>query len=172
LLEKNNKKKIIFVGPPSSGKTTIKRVFFEMANPMELLQKSLEPSRGLNSNTLKFFELELGIFDLAGQENWRWLETEDKEVFTESNIIICVFDITSPLDSIIQFIVKILEIKEDIELQTCKVIIFLHKIDLVNVSYPNVVSNFIKKHIKLRQINGEDIIIYKTSITKDYFFNT
>ena len=143
-----------------------------MANPMELLQKSLEPSRGLNSNTLKFFELELGIFDLAGQENWRWLETEDKEVFTESNIIICVFDITSPLDSIIQFIVKILEIKEDIELQTCKVIIFLHKIDLVNVSYPNVVSNFIKKHIKLRQINGEDIIIYKTSITKDYFFNT
>jgi small GTP-binding protein len=171
LQKSNNKIKITIVGPPNSGKTTIKKVYFEMANPMELLQKSLKTTKGLNSNTFTFFDLDLGVFDLAGQENDNWFSKE-KVVFTGSNIIICVFDITSPLDSITQFFVKLLEIKEDIELQTCKVIIFLHKIDLVNASYPNVVSNFIKKQIKLRKINEENIKIYKTSITKDYFFNT
>ncbi len=55
----------------------------------------------------------------------------------------CVFDITSPLDSIIEFFVKIFEIKEEVGLQSCKVIIFLHKIDLIHELYPNIVSNFI-----------------------------
>ncbi len=63
-----------------------------MANPIELLQKSLKPSRGLNSNTFTFLDLDLGVFDLAGQENDNWF-SKDKTVFIGSNLIICVYSI-------------------------------------------------------------------------------
>ena len=63
------KAKIVLIGPPGTGKTTIKKVYFEMANPLMLLEHTLEPTKGINSCVYSIFDVSLGVFDLAGQEN-------------------------------------------------------------------------------------------------------
>ncbi|MEJ2279364.1 MAG: hypothetical protein P8Y70_16730 [Candidatus Lokiarchaeota archaeon] len=92
-------------GPPDSGKTTIKTVFFHFGNPIMLLKDPMDPTRGINSSIFSIFDSELGIFDLAGQENKIWF-TQEKEIFNKSNVIICIFDVRSSLESIISFLIE------------------------------------------------------------------
>ncbi len=80
-------KKIIFVGPPNAGKTTLRKIFFEGENRLKLLKFGLEPTLGQESVILNFSE-NIGIFDLAGQENWRWLESDEKSIFYDTKILI------------------------------------------------------------------------------------
>jgi len=171
LLNEKDKAKITLIGPPNSGKTTIKNVFFEMANPLLLLQKSLEPTKGVNTSQFSFFNLILGIFDLAGQENDIWFSKET-DIFKGSNLIICVFDISTPLDSILHFLLDSLNLISRLKLTSSKVVILLHKIDLVKLTYPELVINFIKKQLEFRELKTFNIPIYKTSIAKDYFFDS
>lgn len=89
-------KKIIIVGPPGTGKTPIQNVFFEMGNPLKLLSTSLEPLRGINSSVFSLFNFNLGVFDLAGQENENWFKN-DKIIFNNANMIICVLDVNTYL---------------------------------------------------------------------------
>lgn len=60
--------KIIIVSSSGAGKTTLRKIFFEGENALYLLRFSLEPTYGQETIILKLKE-ELGIFDLAGQEN-------------------------------------------------------------------------------------------------------
>ena len=57
--------KIIFVGPPNAGKTTLRKIFFEGENRLKLLKFGLDPTHGQESVILKLSE-DVGIFDLAG----------------------------------------------------------------------------------------------------------
>ncbi|MBY9006869.1 MAG: 50S ribosome-binding GTPase [Candidatus Lokiarchaeota archaeon] len=169
----SNKKKIILIGPPATGKTTITKVFFQKANPIKLLYTSLEPTRGVNSNIFSLFNSQLGIFDLAGQENKNWL-LKERDVFDQSNVITCVFDINNSLEKIISFLVKIIRIKKELNsLSNCKIFAFLHKIDMVGSSYLSekikAIKNFLKSHYTK---NGININIFGTSITKEHFYNT
>ena len=120
---KNNKGKITLLGPPNSGKTTINDVFFEMANPFKFLNESLEPTKGVNASQFYLFKLELAIFDLAGQENTIWFSKET-EVFNGSNLIICVFDITNPLDTIFKFLLDSLNLIAKLKLKSSKIAVF------------------------------------------------
>ncbi|MFX1594138.1 MAG: Rab family GTPase, partial [Promethearchaeota archaeon] len=76
-------KKIIFVGPPGAGKTTLRKIFFEGESSTKLLEYALEPTYGEESLILRLPGLNqnVGIFDLAGQENERWLDTAEKSIF-------------------------------------------------------------------------------------------
>jgi len=166
------KKKIVFAGPPDVGKTTIKEAFFEHASPISLLENPLEPSRGINSSIYSAFNSDLGLFDLAGQENNIWFSNKGKKVFNESNIIICVFDIRNSLESIIQFLLSIYKLKKELHLHSCKIIAFLHKIDLRSNSYVNQKLKIIQDFITIQHPQGKDFKIFKTSITIDYFYKT
>ena len=80
-------KKVIFVGPSGAGKTTLRKIFFEGENASKLLEYALEPTYGEESLILRLPGLnkDVGVFDLAGQENHRWLESEDKSIFIDTN---------------------------------------------------------------------------------------
>jgi len=164
-------KKIVLVGPAGVGKTSIYNSFFEMGNPKSLLDDSLEPTRGINSSLYSLFDSHFGVFDLAGQENDLWLST-NRDIFNNSNLIICIFDIMNSLESIIPFLIKILQIKKRLQLSECKIITFIHKIDLVEPSYVfhkiKAIGNFFKTQYR----RGQEIEIYKTSIAEDFFFST
>ena len=123
-------KKIIIVGPPGTGKTTLRKTFFEGESSTHLLEYSLDPTHGQESLLLKLKE-DIGIFDLAGQENQRWFESDEKIIFTNSKVILVVIDANTPTNVILEFIMKILEIRSSLT-QTSMIYELIHKIDLID----------------------------------------
>ena len=162
-------KKVIFVGPSAAGKTTLRKIFFEGENASKLLEYALEPTYGEESLIFRLPGLneEVGIFDLAGQENHRWLETEDKSIFLNTKVIMVIIDVTSDFDFIINFIRKILEIRNQLTPNSF-IYVLIHKIDLVG-------------HKKIRDIRTgirsafpkENLIKFLfTSLKKEYITQT
>ena len=96
-------KKVVLVGPPNSGKTTIKKVFLNNSDPSNILKNPLAPTRGCEIHTFNIMKNKISFFDLAGQENKSWM-TEDGNIFKESNLIICIFEVQKSLEEIIQFL--------------------------------------------------------------------
>jgi len=164
-------KKIVFVGPPNTGKTTIKSVFFEMANPLKLLKKSLDPSRGINSSVYSLFDLELGVFDLAGQENENWFKKE-REIFNHTSLIICVLDVNSYLKDNFAFIDDLLDVYKELKLSGCSIVLLLHKIDLIEPLYLQHKIKAFDEYIKNEKKADSMVQIFATSITKKFFLDT
>ena len=165
-------KKILLVGPPGAGKTTIKKAYFDRLDPYELLQNPLDPSRGFSSNLYSYSKSNLGIFDLAGQENDRWLSNKGKEVFSKTSAIFCIFDINNSLESIIEFLIKIYKVKKELKLESCFINVFLHKIDLANPSYVSHKIKKLKQFIENQHRFRDDIQLFETSINKNYYYDT
>lgn len=164
-------KKMVLVGPAGVGKTSIYNSYFEMGNPKTLLDEPLEPTRGINSSLYSLFNSQFGLFDLAGQENDLWLST-NQDVFNHSNLIICIFDVMNSLESIISFLIKILQIKKRLHISECKIITFIHKIDLAEPSYVYHKIKAIDDFFRSQYRRGQEIEIYKTSIAEEFFFST
>lgn len=165
-------KKILLIGPPGAGKTTIKKVYFDKEDPWELFQDTLDPSRGISSNMYSYSDSNLGVFDLAGQENERWLSDKGKNVFSKTSAIFCIFDITNSIESIIEFLIKIYRVKKELNLDSCYINTFLHKIDTANPTYVSHKIKKLKQFIETQHRFRDDIQIFVTSIEKNYFYNT
>ena len=165
-------KKLIFIGPPGTGKTTLKKIFFEKGDPDQLLNNPLNPSRGITTGIYSLFHSNIGIFDLAGQENEDWFSYKSTEVFDRSNMIICIFDVKNSLESIISFLLKIYKIKKDLNLSDCRIISFINKIDLVSLSYIEKKIRAIKSFIIMQHPGGSEFEVYRTSIKDNFLYDT
>ena len=164
----HNSRKIIITGPPGSGKTTLKQVFFDMVNPSILINNPLDPTRGAETSVFDLFQQKIALYDLAGQENKDWL-TNEKEIFKFSDVIIMVFDLTTHIKDIIVFIKRSLEVYEEMRIK-CPIIILLHKVDLIDRLYLHHKLDLLNNEIKDKAIL--DIKIHTTSITRKYFIET
>mgnify|MGYP006288682239 CR=1 FL=1 len=102
-------KKIILLGPPEAGKTSIRRFFFEGIPAPELLENPEAASVGFRYNNYEYlfsypiekegiipekFPIQLSLVDTAGQELEKWLTTMRERVFGETDIILFVFDVS------------------------------------------------------------------------------
>ncbi len=159
-------KKIIFVGPPKAGKTTLRKIFFEGENSKRLLEFGLEPTHGQESIYLKLSE-NVGIFDLAGQENQRWFETDDKKIFYNVDVLIVVIDISMALEEIIDFTKKVINIKNDMS-PSCITYVLFHKIDLVQTEK---ISKLIRVLNKIYPIEKKTNFLF-TSVKREYIAKT
>ncbi len=168
-MEKKNK--LILIGPLGTGKTTLKNIFFNNSNPLDLLINSLEPTRGINSSIYSFFNRKIAIFDLAGQELENWFSKE-KEVFRHCAKILCVFDINNSSELIVNFLLRILKIKKEFELKDCTISVLIHKVDLTRNSYIDKKILGIKEFFEVYYRSAEPIEIYKTSIKQSHFLQT
>ncbi len=159
-------KKIIIVGPSGAGKTTLRKIFFEGENSSKVLEYGLEPTRGQDSVLLNLSE-KIGIFDLGGQENQRWFETDEKKIFHDAKIILAVFEITSPFKNINNFLEKLIEIRDQLT-PLSMIFILMHKIDLVFQENIIEISKIIYKIIR----NVKLIKVFFTSVKSDYIAQT
>ena len=132
---------MVFVGPAGAGKTTLRKIFFEYEIAEHLLDTPLDPTYGVESIVLRLGQ-NIGVFDLAGQENEKWLNGEDKEIFLEATIIIIVVEATSGILDIENFVNKVIQVRDE----TCHdalIYLLVHKIDLVSNNDLDNVKNLI-----------------------------
>ncbi|MHA1489662.1 MAG: ADP-ribosylation factor-like protein [Promethearchaeota archaeon] len=161
-------KKIVIIGPSAAGKTTLKKIFFEGESSTKLLQYALDPTFGEESLILRLMKEDIGIFDLSGQENQRWLETEEKSIFLDTKVIIVVIDVKTRFKDIIDFIRKIITLRNNITPSSI-IYVLLHKIDLIDDQQE---LRVIKDEIEKVLSNKSLIKIFFTSIEKKYFIQT
>lgn len=162
-------KKIIFVGPAGAGKTTLRKIFFEGESSTKLLEYALEPTFGEESLILRLPGLSenIGIFDLAGQENDRWLETDERSIFHNTKVILVVIDLTHTSEEIIDFISKIIDLRNKIT-PSSYTFVLLHKRDLVSEKKIREIKYFTKKHF----VDEMQINFLYTSVKREYFSQT
>ncbi|MEX2684059.1 MAG: GTPase domain-containing protein [Candidatus Sigynarchaeota archaeon] len=159
-------KKIVFVGPPGVGKTTLRKVFFEYQSAEQLMEVALDPTYGVESILLNL-DQQIGVFDLAGQENHKWLDMADKEIFEGTTFLLGVVDVTAAIDSIVDFTLKLVKVRD----QACpRATIFLlaHKIDLLSSDELAKKKNSLYRRLKEVRL----IKIEFTSIVRRYFLRT
>jgi len=162
-------KKIIFVGPSGAGKTTLRKLFFEGENSTKLLEYALDPTYGEESLILRLpgISEDIGIFDLAGQENERWLNTDENSIFYGTKVIIVVIDISMSLEDILNFIKRIIEIRNELTPETI-IYVLIHKIDLVSQKRIRNINEGI-----IRAFPAEKLFKFLfTSLKKKYFTQT
>ena len=165
-------KKIVLIGPAGTGKTSFMKTFFEKYSPISLLKEPLNPSRGINTSNYYLLDIKLGLFDLAGQENDLWLSDANKSILNNSNLIICIFDILNSVESIVQFLLSVYQIQVELNLESCRVVAFMNKIDLVGNSYVKRKIKTIHEFFTKQHPRGEIFEIFQTSITKEHYFYT
>jgi hypothetical protein len=155
-------KKIIFVGPAGSGKSTLRRLFFEGESAFDLLQNPLEPTRGSEVYNYKLRE-EIGVFDLSGQELNRWLGSES-DVFQQTDLILITLDATTEFALCLKLINQMHKIHKE-KCPTASKYILWHKIDLLSSKEFKILKENIRKLI-------ERTSIYFTSIKNEHYLET
>ena len=169
LFEKKYSRKIMLIGPSNVGKTTIKKLFFEGISQDQLLNVSSEPTIGIEYYNYEWFDLKLGIADLAGQEINDFLTTSedyDSNLFEGTDVILFMFDVQSwtvNSDALLNLLKKILDLANK-HVQKNKIYVFCHKIDLI----PQNLREDLQKNVNLffSQISLNNI--YFTSIKDDF----
>ena len=131
----SSSQKILILGRAGTGKTTIKKIIFEGIDPKELLIKSLDPTRGLSPSVYSWLDLKIGLFDSSGQELESLLNNKEEYdlAFSNTDILIYIFDYTTWIDKSEEILAEIKKIKDIIERDSymARVILFMHKIDLM-----------------------------------------
>ncbi len=160
--------KIAFVGKPEMGKTTIKKVVFEGVDPNKLALFPLEATVGLSRSVHEFMDLKISLLDTPGQSLQVLLTDEERQInyFENASVIIYIFDFPSWIEnsqSIIDDIISIYNIKKKLKFDA-KIILFLHKVDLLIDKKIGSRLDIIKRHIG-RQLNlPEELPVYFTSL--------
>jgi len=142
-----------------------------MENPLKLLNIGLEPTRGIDSKVFSYFNITLGVFDLAGQENENWFKS-DKKVFINANLIICVLDINAYLKEVLDFLRNLINAYVELKLSNCIIAVLLHKIDLTDKLLLQHKLKTIHDFLKKLNNSNIELMIYPTSIIKEYFLET
>ncbi|HEY0089349.1 MAG TPA: GTPase [Candidatus Lokiarchaeia archaeon] len=159
--------KLIFIGKPEVGKTTIKKVIFEGIDPNALILFPLEPTIGTSFSVHDFMDLKISLVDTPGQSLPIILEDEEKQanLFVNTSAIVYIFDYLmwiSQSNDIVNDIKKIYEINKKSNYKA-NIFLFFHKIDLISKNMRNNLDVFESQILSELNIQ-ESIPIYFTSL--------
>ena len=167
-------KKILFVGRPAMGKTTIINIIFKDENPYDLVLFPLESTLGTKYSSYDLLDLKISILDTAGQSISTYLNNEEQQdiIFRDTSVLIYIFDyniwINTP-DEIIEDINKIYEIKEKNN-YIDNLFLFFHKIDLIP-QLDGEKLNSLEIEVNQQLNLSEKLPVYFTSIHPDYIYS-
>lgn len=157
-------KKLILIGPPGVGKTTIKQIVFEDQNSNDLLQNSLEPTLGNELTVVDLESAQLAINDLAGQEIDRWIENEP-EVFNDSDAVLIFLDASLDWEKHLEFLNRLFDILQK-GAPDAKIIVLFHKTDLIP---PHIQDQLMYQVIQFQRASPLAFEFHFTSIVGQYF---
>lgn len=168
-------KKILLLGRPAMGKTTIKNVIFNDEEPNDLILFPLETTVDIKYSIHEFLDLRISLLDTAGQSLQIYLNNEEKqiEIFGDTGALIYIFDYNIWLSKpqvIIDDIRRICKINEN-NLFGVKIFLFFHKIDLiyqVNAKKLSTLRSTITNKLAL----PFELPIYFTSLYPDLIYST
>jgi GTPase SAR1 family protein len=125
--------KLIVIGFPNSGKTSMKKFLFEHINDEQLLNYPLEPTIGYDITLYQYLDFQINIFDTSGQELASWFDYQN-EIFCNSDLILfffTIFDWMNNFDLFNQYLTKIKLVMKDNNLKTDNILFICHKSDLI-----------------------------------------
>ncbi|MFW9987175.1 MAG: GTPase [Candidatus Odinarchaeota archaeon] len=160
--------KITFIGMPEVGKTTIKKVIFDGEDPNKLILFPLEASLRIDYSVHEFMGSKIVLIDTPGQSLSDLLENKEKQrrAFENTNAIIYIFDYPTYIqnsEEIINNIRNLYNINRKHEFGA-KIILFLHKVDLIIAKKIGFKLAIVKKQINKLLSLPEDLPIHFTSL--------
>lgn len=187
-------RKLLFIGPPAAGKTSLRKFFFDAVPSEKLLAESEPPTKAMKFHVHDYLysymfdnlsapekediPIKLAIVDTSGQEIDRLLGEQRERAFPSSDIVFFVFDIGDwfkkenreyLLDLFTRIHHIIVEMAPD-----AQVCVFCHKIDKIGLNEPNLekIRGEIKEIMLERAFNGlEQVLVprfFMTSIKGDH----
>jgi hypothetical protein len=168
--------KISMIGKPAVGKSTIKKVIFEGKDPNELIIFPLEATIGVDYSVHTFMDLKISLLDSPGQSLPSLLEDEQKQLLTfgDTSAIIYIFDYPTWIKNsqdILDDVKKIYEIRKKHGFDS-KIILFLHKIDLLITKKIGSMLTLIRRQITKQLDLPEELPIYFTSLHPNLIYTT
>ncbi|MHA1728467.1 MAG: GTPase [Promethearchaeota archaeon] len=173
----NITRRVLFIGPPASGKSTLRKIFFEETDPDNIMENPLEPTRGIENYVYNWLDIDVGIADSSGQEIEKWFGLEQEYAFGELDAVIFVFDVSRyepDKDFILADIAETILTKRTHSNINAKIYIFAHKKDLIEEGARHKNFNRIKidihEYLKQKEILDSDtdpnevMEIFNTSI--------
>ncbi|MHA1341017.1 MAG: ADP-ribosylation factor-like protein [Promethearchaeota archaeon] len=173
-LFQERKYKIVFMGLPNSGKTSTRHFFFKKMNHNEILNTSFMPTQGFENEEYFYLDISINLFDTSGQELNLWLDS-NKYVLYDTDILIFFFSVEdwfNQKELVKKYLSAIRKINEneDIGKNISKIMVFCHKIDLLEKRQNR--NNGINKSIDInkfkadieKEINWPGLPIFFTSI--------
>nr|MDO8119155.1 hypothetical protein [Candidatus Sigynarchaeota archaeon] len=103
-------KKILFLGPPEAGKTSLRKFLFEGVPAVDLIENPEAPTIGLKYHSYEYVNatptskkdgkkpeqipMTLSVVDSAGQNMNDWLSERADRVFNGCDVVILIFDVS------------------------------------------------------------------------------
>jgi GTPase SAR1 family protein len=157
--------KIVVVGPSGVGKTTLRKVFFDQDNPLQLLTETLEPTYGVETSLYNLGG-KIAVHDLAGQQIEEFLTTS-ASVFDGADLILAVLDSNDSWENNDALWQKIDEVRKD-QCPDAYLSIFFHKVDLLTPEQ----RQSLDQTVQVLFAGKSNVAAYLTSIDKQFFFRT
>lgn len=123
----NEPRKLVLFGPPNSGKSSILLNVFGGVEPELILTSPIEPTRGIETSVYRWGHVDIGVFDLSGQEMEIFLGQERKFVFPDTDLLLLVFHYGIAAEKILKLIKMMAPIIRSYDIP--ETYILVHKID-------------------------------------------
>ena len=123
----NSAKKLVVLGPPNVGKTSILLSIFGSVEPELILASPAEPTRGMDNSVYRYGHVDIGVHDLSGQELNFFLTNESDFIFPGTDELLIVFEFGMNPKKIVGLVKVLMAIVKKYDIPHYYIIV--HKID-------------------------------------------
>ena len=176
--------KLLLIGLPGVGKTTLRMTFFEGEDPEQLMKNPPLPTRGRKpeTRTYRWIDLQVYTWDCGGQNLDRWHGEEEYDTFAQADAIIYMVEPSAEKgDPLVadttKELIRVLDSAKKYNGRSAKLFVLIHKTDLIPAdrkdqvisSIQTMLSNIIQARTSEKDF--KDAKFYTTSLVDGSAFS-